>query len=166
MFGVELSVQMYIFIKSVALGFMIGFIYNLFMLLRISLMKNIVAVFFQDIIFFVGSCILTFLFVLETNYGQLRFYIFAGELIGFSLYYFFPAMLVNSLWKKADKYIKKYSIKLLGIILKPLKGIRKIFRKNKSNKNKQNKQKKIKKFFYFAINLLHKNNEVLYNNKK
>lgn len=166
MFGIELSVQMYIFIKSVALGFMTGFIYNLFMLFRISFMKNAFAVFFQDVIFFVGVSILTFLFVLETNYGQIRFYIFAGELIGFCLYYFFPAALINFLWKKADNRVKKCCNKVSEILLKPLKCIKKNSRKRQNEKNKLNNQKKIKKFFYFAINLLHKNDNVLYNNKK
>ena len=142
------------------------FIYNLFMLFRISLMKNIFAVFVQDIIFFVGAGILTFLFTFETNYGQLRFYIFAGELIGFCLYYFFPSRIVNLLWKKADSCIKKYLGKVFGCFLKPLKRINIKLPKRKTEEKKKKQQKKIKKFFYFAINLLHKNKEVLYNNKK
>ena len=116
---------------------------------------------FQDIIFFVMVSILTFLFVFETNYGQMRFYIFAGELIGFLLYYFFPAMLVNLLWKKADLSVKKYAGKLIGFFRIPLKRIRKIFPKRKTERKGTNKQKKLKNFFYFAINLLHKNNDVV-----
>ncbi len=166
MFGIELSAQMYIFIKSIALGFMIGFIYNLFMLFRISFIKNIFSVFLQDIVFFVGAGILTFLFVFETNYGQLRFYIFAGELIGFCLYYFFPSRLVNLLWKKADNSIKKHIGKVFDCLLKPLKRIKIKLPKRKTEEKKQKEQKKTKKFFYFAINLLHKKKEVLYNNKK
>ena len=161
MFGIELSAQMYIFIKSIAVGFILGFIYNLFILFRISFMKNAFAVFFQDMIFFVGVSILTFLFILETNYGQMRFYIFAGELIGFCVYYFFPAVLISFLWKKADKCIRKCFTKIFKIPLKPLMQIKKKFLKQKSEKNKENKQKKMKKFFYFAINLLHKNNDVV-----
>lgn len=166
MFGIELSAQMYIFIKSIALGFIIGIIYNLFMLLRISFIKNFIAVFFQDIIFFVFSSILTFLFVFETNYGQLRFYIFAGELMGFCLYYFFPARLLNLLWLKADTVIKSCLKKVMAVLLKPVKYIRTKFPQRKSKEKEKKQQKKIKNFFYFAINLLHKNKEVLYNNKK
>ncbi len=159
MFGIELSAQMYIFIKSIALGFLLGFIYNLFMLFRISFIRNFVAVFFQDIIFFVSGSILTFLFVFETNYGQLRFYIFAGELIGFCLYYFFPARLVNLLWLKADTKIKRK-------LRKPFKFIQSKFAVLKIKQNDKKDKKIMKKFFYFAINLLHKENKVLYNNKK
>lgn len=159
MFGIELSAQMYIFMKSIALGFLLGFIYNLFMLFRISFIRNFVAVFFQDIIFFVSGSILTFLFVFETNYGQLRFYIFAGELIGFCLYYFFPARLVNLLWLKADTKIKRK-------LRKPFKFIQSKFAVLKIKKNDKKDKKIMKKFFYFAINLLHKKNKVLYNNKK
>lgn len=159
MFGIELSAQMYIFIKSIALGFLLGFIYNLFMLFRISFIRNFVAVFFQDIIFFVSGSFLTFLFVFETNYGQLRFYIFAGELIGFCLYYFFPARLVNLLWLKADTKIKRK-------LRKPFNFIQSKFAVLKIKKNDKKDKKIMKKIFYFAINLLHKKNKVLYNNKK
>ena len=137
MFGIELSAQMYIFIKSIALGFMIGGLYNFFMLFRISLIKNFVAVFLQDIIFFIVGSILTFLFVFETNYGQLRFYIFAGELIGFCLYYFFPSRIVNLLWLKADAFVKHYAGKLFRILLKPLKCIRNKFPKRKNKEKLQ-----------------------------
>ncbi len=142
MFGIELSAQMYIFIKSIALGFIIGLIYNLFMLLRISFIRNFIAVFLQDIIFFISSSIITFLFVFETNYGQLRFYIFAGELIGFCLYYFFPAKIVNLLWLKADTFIKRHLGKLFTVLLKPLKRIKIKFPQRKTEKKKQNKQKR------------------------
>lgn len=43
--------------------------------------------FVQDVIYFVISGIITFVFVLEFNSGESRFYILAGEAVGWILYH-------------------------------------------------------------------------------
>ncbi len=48
--------------------------------------KNL-SVFIQDVIYFLVSGFVTFLFVLIFNYGESRFYILAGEALGWILYH-------------------------------------------------------------------------------
>lgn len=159
MFGIELKLQIYIFIKSIGVGFSIGILYNLFMCLRTVFFKNRFVIIVEDILFFVIACLITFLFILDANFGAGRFYIFAGELIGFVLYYIFPAQLFNLIFTKIFE-------KSIGIIKRFFFFIGRPFFILSAKINKFiGKQKSKKKSVKIFRKLLHKNKKVLYNNK-
>ena len=90
MFDVSHAFQVSVFIKSAGMGALLGAAYIVFMLLRRSGIAGTAAVVVQDLLFFILAAIASFAFIFEVNAGSVRFYIFAGEAIGFCLVYMFP----------------------------------------------------------------------------
>ena len=69
------------------MGFLLGAYYDLFRVIRLVMRSGKRAIFFQDLMFFISSAIVTFLFSLSVMDGELRFYLFAGLTGGFFAYY-------------------------------------------------------------------------------
>ena len=67
-------------------GFLLGAYYDVFRLLRLLLPSLVVAVFFEDVFFFVTGAAAVFLFSLTVTDGALRVYVFMGLAAGFAAY--------------------------------------------------------------------------------
>ncbi len=87
MYSVPQSQQLTIFLCSLGAGFLLGVLYDIMRALRLSLTTSKVAVVIFDIVYFLLCGVLSFLFILALNKGEVRFYIIAGELIGWFFYY-------------------------------------------------------------------------------
>ena len=87
MSGKLLEIQFLTFGYSCLLGVILGIIYDIFRILRMIINSKSITMFVQDVIYFVISGIITFVFVLEFNSGESRFYILAGEAVGWILYH-------------------------------------------------------------------------------
>ena len=125
--GYEHAVQLSVLFKAVGLGYLIGFLFGFFSFFN-SVSKNAIAVFFRDILFFVLSAALSFLFLLKYNAGVIRLYIVAGEFIGFLLYHLFPGSFVeNFIRKSSDRFLGAVSSKVCRIKKKALCRIKGIF---------------------------------------
>ena len=70
------------------LGFLLGAFYDVFRVIRLLMRPSAKEVFFQDLLFFALSSVVTFLFALAVTGGELRFYLFLGLVTGFMAYYF------------------------------------------------------------------------------
>ena len=79
--------QFAIFMFSCILGIILGIIYDCFRIVRMMINPRNIFIFFQDIVYFLLSALITFLFVLMFNDGESRFYILAGEGIGWIVYH-------------------------------------------------------------------------------
>lgn len=79
--------QFPVVLYSLALGALLGVFYDVFRIIRLFANPKNLSVFIQDIIYFLVSGFITFLFVLILNYGESRFYILAGEALGWILYH-------------------------------------------------------------------------------
>lgn len=78
--------QAYTFLIFVINGILIGFIYDVFRILRISFKTKDFITYIEDILFWiiVGIIVLNSIFVF--NNGEIRFYIFFGIVIGVIMY--------------------------------------------------------------------------------
>lgn len=131
MFSVPHVFQISVFIKSIGLGAIIGILYFFFIILRRSGITKTALVIVQDVIFFCTAAIISFMFVFEVNAGEVRFFIFAGEAIGFCLIYLFPLKSLSSFYyklsvkarKKAGAFFAKKNLK------KPKKNSKKLLHK-------------------------------------
>ena len=83
MFGLLHSVKIFVFLKSIGLGTLLGAVYLLNAGVRYLIPHRAAAVFLEDICFFVLCAVLTFLFLFQYNAGVPRGYVFFGEGIGF-----------------------------------------------------------------------------------
>ncbi len=79
--------QFMIFLFSCLLGVALGLLYDIFRLIRMIINLRNIFMFIQDVIYFLVSALITFLFVLVFNKGESRFYILAGEGIGWIIYH-------------------------------------------------------------------------------
>lgn len=95
--GFSHAVQVSVLLKSVGAGYVAGFIFCLIMSANAVSHKSAVRVFIKDIFFFVFAAFFLFLFLLKYNSGIFRFYICAGELMGFLIFYIFPGKSIRTL---------------------------------------------------------------------
>lgn len=86
MYSIEHAVNIWTFVQAIGIGYLIGIILELFRLLRHCFLKGKYAVFIQDILFFVISAAVTFVFILRSSFGVVRGYILIGEAVGFAVY--------------------------------------------------------------------------------
>ena len=89
MFGIGQEIYVYVFLRSVGVGFLIALVYGLFMLLRRLGMRSTAAVIAQDCLFFILAGGISYAAIFEMNAGIPRGYIFLGESIGFSIFFLY-----------------------------------------------------------------------------
>lgn len=78
--------QAYIFLIFVLNGILIGFLFDIFRILRLSFKTKDFVTYIEDIIFWIltGGIILYSIFIFSN--GEIRFYMFLGLIIGIVLY--------------------------------------------------------------------------------
>lgn len=113
--------QMQQFFLSCGMGFILGFCYELFRIPRLILNSGRRAVFIQDVLFFAIAAVLTFLFSLAVMDGKLRFYLFLGEFLGFTSYYFTLGKIISKFTKSVIYAILLIWNKMWEIILYPFR---------------------------------------------
>lgn len=115
--------QFQTFLYSLMMGAILGVIYDVFRISRLIANFRQWGLFFQDILYFFMSGICTFLFCLAYNYGEIRFYIIAGEIIGWIAYYITLGEIVYRFSGTIIIFIKKIIGKLFEKVYRPLVSI-------------------------------------------
>lgn len=115
--------QLQTFEISLLFGAILGAFYDLFRIIRIFFKCRFWDVFIQDVIYFFISAVLTFLFILFINFGEIRFYILAAEIIGWILYYTTVGNLIHKLFCRFSIAIKKFFTPIFKSISSPVKKI-------------------------------------------
>ncbi len=85
MWEINLTNQITSFLLSLALGIAFCLVYDILRVAHKLGLNSFWAVFFTDIIYWVVASFVTFLFLIARTNGELRGYIFVGEIIGFFL---------------------------------------------------------------------------------
>lgn len=114
--------QATIFIVFIVCGVLIGVLFDIFRISRKLIPSGLYLTFIQDLLFCLCSFILLILFSYKFNFGQLRWYMFFGIIIGCLLYFITISKFVILI----SVFIIKISVKILLI---PIKTITKIFKK-------------------------------------
>lgn len=83
MWEISNTLQVIDFLRAAVLGIILSVFYGVFSSLRKAGLNSDFAVFLQDIIFFIISSPVIFLFLLATTNGEVRLYIIIGVLAGF-----------------------------------------------------------------------------------
>ena len=118
--------QALLFFIFVINGLLIGILFDVFRILRISFKTKDFVTYIEDITFWIltGSIILYSIFIF--NNGEIRFFIFIGIIIGVILY----MMLFSSHIIKISVFVIKFFKKILSkIIFNPIKILFKFIRK-------------------------------------
>lgn len=121
--------QAYLFLIFVINGLLIGLLFDIFRIFRISFKTKDFITYIEDILFWIltGAIVLYSIFVF--NNGEIRFFIFLGIIIGIILY----ITLFSTYIIKYSVYIIKFLKKILSTIFKylyvPIKYIGLIIKK-------------------------------------
>ena len=136
--GLSITEQSLTFLYSLLLGALLCAIYDVFRIIRIAFGGKTVAVFIEDIVFSTIALVLTFVFVIAFNNGELRFFVLIGEFLGFVFYYFTVGRLTMFFSKAIIKLIKK----LVSVICTPfVKLSRLLNRKLRAKKEKRDQKR-------------------------
>lgn len=119
--------QVQAFLLSLGVGMVIGVLYDLFRILRLSFTDHKVIVVIQDILFWSVSAVLSFLFVFVVNNGAFRSFLAIGEIAGFALYYFTLGALIFKISGWLVGGIKAVFRFLLRMLLFPFKKMYLVF---------------------------------------
>ena len=85
--GIYLAEQTVLFLQAIVLGGVFGLLYDAFRITRIAVPTAKWVVFAQDVLFFFVCASATFLFLMRTLQGEVRFFIFLGTILGMVLYF-------------------------------------------------------------------------------
>lgn len=123
--------QIQVFLIFIFCGVLIGFLFDIFRILRKSFKTPDTITYIEDILFWLLTCLLLAYTIFRYNNGEIRFYIFVGIFIGSMLYMLLISKYIVNISVKIICSIKKIISKLVEIILYPLKTvlitIRKLF---------------------------------------
>ena len=113
---ISLAVQMQGFILATVAGFALAILYDALKMVRTMIRSTPSHVFWMDLAFMAVAGIVTFLLALAASYGEVRFYLLAGEGIGFCLYF----MTFGLISSRVVRFVRKI---LDFCLFRPLKCI-------------------------------------------
>lgn len=162
MYGITVAAQTKNLLLGLGLGFIIGIIYDIFRIIRLSISRGRTAVFIQDILFFLLFSGITFSFCLGVNNGEVRFYIIFAEVLGFLIYYFSFGSFVIKLSDTVISALRRFFSFVFKLFKTPVLFIFRIFSLifGKISKFTRKSSKKVGKKLKF---LLQRNYSLLYN---
>jgi len=163
--------QEYMLAVSVMGGMLLGFIWDIYRLLRHYVKTGAIGTALGDLIYWIISIYISIQLIFDISYGNVRLFILMGFLMGALLYfyglscYFLKVLIyiidliINIVKKVIFLLISpiKYIIKLLKVLLYPIKL--------KYEKVRNNVKKRYK-FLKFKVKKISKNRKLLYNKKK
>lgn len=171
--GITNSGQLNELFLAGGVGFLLGAFYDVFRVIRLMMKPSAKWVFVQDLLFFSISAMVTFLFALAVNGGELRLYLIVGLTVGFTAYLVTVGRLVVRFARQIIQWVIFLWHWFWFAVCYPfrlfLKLIKKLFSrpaqaiKRQLLKRKKKPEGKIKKIFVFLKKPLHLPGTVLYN---
>lgn len=123
--------QWQIFVKSIALGILLGGCYDFVRILRTVIRFGKKLFIASDFIYCLWAAFLIFSFLLNENFGIPRFYIFFGSALGFFAWYLTMGRIDMFFAKKLRKVLRMVLTPLFKIFQKILKFVKKRMAKAK-----------------------------------
>ena len=148
--GISVPQQLWTFLYSIAYGVALGVFYDLFRVFRLIFIPSSVSAFLQDILFWMVSGVVTFMYMFSFNDGSVRFYMLCGVFLGWILYYFTLGSWIYAFFRKVIGTLKRWICRFFWYLFWParwlLQKIRPLCVKSREKSNK---------FLKNAISLFH-----------
>lgn len=145
--------QIIIFLFSMLLGAFLSLVFDGFRISNAVLKVNLKRIFFEDVIYFILSAIITFTYILVVNSGEIRVYIILGEALGWIIYRFtigkFVYKIILTVVTFFIKWFSRFKRYLISKI--PKDKIKKLAGKIKNKRPKFIKSSKPKRKFLQKI---------------
>lgn len=125
----SMSGQAWLFLSTVAAGFVMGFIYDIFRVIRKSLPHRHWMVQIEDIIYWSACSVLMFVFLLHENYGEIRFFAIAGAALGMVTYFVSLSAIVLKVSVTLINFLKKVIMTVARILFTPVRWLLRLLKK-------------------------------------
>lgn len=122
-------IELYLLGIFILSGIIIGVFFDFFRILRRSFKTSDIITYIEDILFWIITGLFLLFVLFKINDGQIRFYNIIGLAIGVILYIIFVSKIFINISVKIITLLKNIIIKVLNIILYPIKIVFKLFRK-------------------------------------
>lgn len=119
-FDVSISTQTLLFLRAIFLGVVMMLFYDLFRILRIALPSPKVVVLAQDILYVTVLSVVSFLFLVSSNFGEIRVFVLLGEFLGMALCYFTLSQLLMASSRAIISAVRKIFLWIKRLILRPV----------------------------------------------
>lgn len=123
LYSLSLATQTKSFLLSLGLGFLMGFFYDFFRLIRLSISRNKILIIVFDLLYCIFLCFATFIFCMTVNEGEIRFYLLLGESIGFAVYYFSLGVVISSLGERLIDFTRRFLKRIFYVLVFPFRWI-------------------------------------------
>ncbi len=120
--------QVYTFLYAIIGGAVVAFLYDILRIKRRTLKTGVVIVSLEDILYWLVAAVLLFITVYNSNSGEMRGYIFIGNVIGVVLYEATLSKIIINSSVMVITLIKKILLFIFKIVCYPFKFIYKIFK--------------------------------------
>ena len=111
------------FLESLAVGAVLGGLYDAARVLRLVTRPGRRALFIMDFLYMCAAAFVTFAFFMKATYGQPRLYLLLGEGLGFAAWYFTAGRAVMSAAKAATGAVKT----AVRALCRPLRAVLSFF---------------------------------------
>lgn len=118
--------QVYIFLYAVLAGGILTFLYDILRIKRRTIKTSVIIVNIEDIIYWLLAAVIVFLTVYGSNDGQMRGFIFIGNILGVTLYLSLFSRIVIASSMMVINIIKKIILFIWKVITYPFKILFKI----------------------------------------
>ena len=118
--GIHVAAQTLLFLKSILLGACLMLLYDLFRILRLAVKTPAALVLLEDILFFAACALMTMLFLISANFGEIRFFALLGEGLGALLYALTLSRLVMACSKAVIRFVRAVFRIVFRLFLRPV----------------------------------------------
>lgn len=127
--GIAIAAQTRLFMMAFGFGFLLGVLYDLFRIARLTVTRGRVAVFIADVAYFLLVGILVFLFMLAYNRGEIRSYLLLGIVLGFAVYYFTFGAFVLKWTNRIIRFLRRLFHTVWRVLSAPFRWIYRLLRR-------------------------------------
>jgi len=122
----SVSEQARLFLLACAAGFAIGFMYDVFRLIRVAIPHPSVLIQLEDVAYWLLAAGGMFIFLQHTMDGEVRAYSIFGAFLGALIYFLTLSVVIMAVSTAIINFIKRVLAVLLNLILAPLRLILRI----------------------------------------
>lgn len=122
----SMSNQAAVFLMTVLVGFVIGFVYDLFRVVRKVVKHPGFLIQIEDMIYWILVSIIMFYVMLNKNYGEIRAFSVLGAFLGMLLYFLTVSRLFINVSMLLVKFLAKVIAAVIEIVLTPFKLLYKL----------------------------------------
>lgn len=163
--------QEYMLAVSVMGGMLLGFMWDIYRLIRHFIKLGSVGTAIGDVVYWIISIYIGVQLIFDLSYGNVRFFILMGFVLGALLYFYGISKYILKIFIFMVNTILKLIKKLINLLIRPFKFI---FNKIKiilhpvklKYETSKKSMKKRYKFIKFKLKKASKNRKMVYNKKK